>query len=109
MLKSKKHFLFLLLISTFLYTCRQTESATYSIETPEPSDNKYSPEKVALGRMLFFDTRLSNDNTVSCATCHNPSFAFTDRLKKSKGVNNQITQRNSPSLLNSTLKRCMYI
>ena len=53
MLKSKKHFLFLLLISTFLYTCRQTESATYSIETPEPPDNKYSKEKVALGRMLF--------------------------------------------------------
>ena len=109
MFKSKKHFLFLLLISTFLYTCRQSESFTTSIKVPEPSDNKFSKEKVELGRMLFFDTRLSNNNSVSCATCHNPSFAFTDRLKKSIGVNNQITQRNSPSLLNSAfLKTVMF-
>ena len=109
MFKSKKHFLFLLLISAFLYTCRQSESFTSSIKVPEPSDNKFSKEKVELGRMLFFDTRLSNNNSVSCATCHNPSLAFTDRLKKSIGVNNQITQRNSPSLLNSAfLKTVMF-
>ena len=43
-----------------------------------PSDNPYSPEKADLGRTLFFDKRLSKDDTVSCASCHSPEHAFTD-------------------------------
>src|SRR5258705_2579147 len=43
-----------------------------------PKDNPMSPGKVALGRALYFDKRLSIDGTVSCASCHDPALAFTD-------------------------------
>ena len=43
---------------------------------PFPADNPYTPEKAALGKMLFFDTRLSRDKNLSCASCHNPSFGW---------------------------------
>ena len=45
-----------------------------------PEDNPPTPEKIALGKQLFEDTRLSADNTVSCATCHESTKGFTDRL-----------------------------
>ena len=44
----------------------------------DPEDNPTTPEKVALGEKLFFDPRLSIDNTISCASCHVPERAFTD-------------------------------
>jgi cytochrome c peroxidase len=66
-----------------------------------PDDNPITDAKVELGRKLFFDKRLSLDNTVSCATCHIPSFGFTDRKKVSDGVLGRKTERNSPSLLNA--------
>jgi cytochrome c peroxidase len=64
---------------------------------------------IHLGEKLFFEKRLSINNTVSCATCHVPKFAFTDRKKVSEGVYGRKTERNSPSLLNSyKLKTVMY-
>jgi cytochrome c peroxidase len=53
-----------------------------------------------LGRLLFFDTRLSDNNTISCTTCHKPKLAFTDGLVKSKGIFNRKAFRNAPTLLN---------
>ncbi|MCF8416902.1 MAG: cytochrome-c peroxidase, partial [Crocinitomicaceae bacterium] len=66
-----------------------------------PDDNPNTDAKVELGRKLFFDKRLSLDNTVSCAICHIPAFGFTDRKKVSDGVLGRKTERNSPSLLNA--------
>lgn len=54
----------------------------------------------SLGRKLFFDKRLSSDNTISCASCHIPSLAFTDGEVLSNGVGGGKTMRNSPTLLN---------
>src|SRR5947207_7202007 len=45
-----------------------------------PADNPYSREKAELGRLLFFDRRLSSDGTVACASCHLPERAFADKL-----------------------------
>jgi len=74
-----------------------------------PQDNEMTEEKIALGRELFFDKRLSRDNSISCASCHHPEKAFTDGLKKSKGVDGQETMRNAPSLLNAAyLPRVMF-
>lgn len=56
--------------------------------------------KIQLGRYLFFDRRLSVNNTRSCATCHNPQFAFTDGYKRSLGVFADLHQRNTESLFN---------
>jgi len=67
-----------------------------------PSDNPQTPAKVALGKALFFDARLSVDNTVSCANCHDPDKGFTDQLPTSMGVHAKFGQRNAPTILNST-------
>ena len=53
-----------------------------------------------LGKQLFFDTRLSVDGSVSCASCHHPEKAFTDGKRLSEGVHGRKTMRNAPSLLN---------
>lgn len=56
----------------------------------------------SLGKSLFYDTKLSTTNTVSCATCHNPKLAFTDGLPKPISFKNGDTlQRNTPTLLNA--------
>jgi parallel beta-helix repeat protein len=51
-----------------------------------PADNPTTPEKIALGRMLFFDPLLSEDNDVSCASCHHPDFGFADGLQTAVGL-----------------------
>lgn len=69
-------------------------------EIPAPKDNPTTPEKVALGKQLFFDPRLSGDNTMSCATCHLPEKAFGDGLPRAKGAGEKELSRNTPTLLN---------
>src|SRR5277367_2803537 len=66
-----------------------------------PPDNPQTPEKVELGRKLFFDDRLSPDNTVSCDRCHGPAKGFTDQLPTSMGIHAQFGRRNAPSVLNA--------
>ena len=94
----------------FFISCSKQTSVTTNISTiPSPEDNPITDEKVALGRKLFFDKRLSLNETVSCATCHVPEYAFTDRLTTSTGIEGRKTERNSPSLLNSAfLKTAMF-
>ncbi|MGH9659105.1 MAG: cytochrome-c peroxidase, partial [Bryobacteraceae bacterium] len=65
-----------------------------------PADNPYSPEKAELGRLLYFDKRLSADGTVSCATCHSPQFAFTDGAAVSTGIRGQKGGRSAPTVIN---------
>jgi cytochrome c peroxidase len=65
-----------------------------------PSDNPTTPAKVELGRKLFFDKRLSSDNSISCATCHDPSYGFADPHAVSIGVKGRQGERNSHTLLN---------
>ena len=83
------------------WMCKSLPDLNQYVSTPVPEDNPMDSAKVALGKALFFDTRLSLDNSISCASCHNPELAFTDGLKTSTGINGQKTQRNSPSLLNA--------
>jgi cytochrome c peroxidase len=68
---------------------------------PIPPDNPPTAETIALGRKLFYDMRLSKDNTVSCASCHNPNLAFTDGRPLARGVGGMIGIRNAPTLLNA--------
>jgi cytochrome c peroxidase len=65
-----------------------------------PGDNPMSPEKVALGRQLFFDNRLSVDQTRSCYSCHVCEKGLTDGLPKAIGALNKTLKRGSPSLWN---------
>jgi cytochrome c peroxidase len=68
---------------------------------PIPAGNPPTAQTIALGRKLFYDPRLSKDNTVSCSSCHNPNFAFTDRLPIARGIGRSLGVRNSPTLLNA--------
>ncbi len=64
---------------------------------------KTTPEKIALGKKLFYDTQLSSDKKISCATCHHPDKAFTDEMKTSTGVT-----RNAPTLLYAALQKAFF-
>ncbi len=66
-----------------------------------PADNPMSAEKVALGSRLYFDTRLSVDDTISCSTCHDPSKGFADGKPVAEGVNGAKGTRNSPTSQNA--------
>ncbi len=70
-----------------------------------PEDNPLTTEKVELGRKLFFDTRLSADGSISCATCHNPATGFVDQRghRTSAGVGGKLGMRNSPTVLNAAM------
>lgn len=72
---------------------------------PWPKNNPYSPEKVELGRLLFFDKRLSSDGTVSCASCHSLEYAFSDPSPVSIGINNSLGGRHAPTIINSAYQK----
>lgn len=85
-------------IFILLCSCESPEDLTK--EYPFPSDNQPSAEKIELGRALFFDKRLSLDESIACADCHNPAYAFTDRKTVSEGIQGKHAERNAPTLLN---------
>ena len=89
-------------VSLFLTDCKSSDGTISLYPTiSHPVDNPTSEAKIQLGRELFFDVNLSKDGTIACVTCHQPYFAFTDRLKVSTGVEGRRTERNSPSILNA--------
>jgi len=67
---------------------------------PVPDNSPMTPANVALGRKLFFDPILSRDQSLACASCHNPERAFTDGRTVSKGVFGRQGPRNVPTLIN---------
>ena len=73
-----------------------------------PPDNPVTPEKVDLGRKLFYDKRLSKDGTVSCATCHDPAKGFSDGETVSAGVGGKKGARNAPTVLNAVFNEFQF-
>ncbi len=87
------------------------EPATTTVQLPEllgledpntfvPPGNPVTAQKVELGRLLFFDTRLSKNNTVACASCHMPALAFTDGQAVSSGIHHLQGGRSAPTAIN---------
>ncbi|MFQ5928152.1 MAG: cytochrome-c peroxidase [Acidobacteriota bacterium] len=70
-------------------------------EVPVPPDNPITPAKVELGRLLFFDDRLSGDISTSCASCHDPRFGWGDGNPLSRGYPGTQHWRNSQTVVNS--------
>ena len=68
---------------------------------PLPADNPPTAETIALGRRLFYDVKLSADDTLSCASCHNPALDFTDGRRVAQGVHGQLGARNTPTILDA--------
>lgn len=104
----------------FSFSCREPENeprpkkkktvesvsslAALPLEVSHPPDNPSTPEKTALGRLLFFDPILSGNRDVSCATCHRPDFSFAEFLETSRGVKGThipFVKRNSQTVLNT--------
>ena len=75
---------------------------------PIPDANSMTAEKVALGRRLFFDRRLSADGSLSCASCHRPEQAFSDPRPVSIGVFGRAGHRNAPAIINRGYGRAFF-
>ncbi len=68
---------------------------------PHVEGNAPNPARIDLGKKLFFDTRLSSDGNMSCATCHNPAFGWSDGLSTAKGFKSKVLGRASPTVINT--------
>ena len=73
-----------------------------------PKDNPLTEEKVALGKLLFFDTRLSANETIACASCHMPPLAFTDGQPVSTGIHRQQGGRSAPTAINRAFSSAQF-
>jgi cytochrome c peroxidase len=73
-----------------------------------PEDNPLTKEKIELGRLLFFDKRMSQDNTISCSTCHIPALAFTDGKPVSAGIRGQKGDRSAPTSINRGFSKAQF-
>jgi cytochrome c peroxidase len=75
---------------------------------PVPADNPLTPEKVELGKQLYFDTRLSCDNTVSCASCHDPKKGWSNGTPFATGVRSQVGGRSAPTIINAAYSELQF-
>lgn len=77
--------------------------------TPTPSDNPITKEKIALGRKLFYDRRLSLNNTFSCALCHIPEQGFSsNEMATAVGIEGRSVRRNSPTIYNIAYAQLLF-
>lgn len=67
---------------------------------PFPEEAPYSPQKAALGKMLFYDARLSGAQNLSCSSCHNPSFGWESPIPRAMGASKQPLDRHTPTIEN---------
>ena len=88
-------------------SARPASAADVLGPVPIPADNPQTPEKVALGELLFFDPRLSGPDTVACATCHQPGKGMSDGLPRSIGVKGELS-RNAPTVWNTAYMRLLH-
>jgi cytochrome c peroxidase len=106
---------FLILIPFFLSGQDKVQKTLITVKAPSlgpqklanlppivsPANNPQAQLKILLGKQLYFDTRLSKDNTISCATCHNPAMGWSDAGPTSTGINGQKGGRRSPPVSNA--------
>src|SRR3984957_12692638 len=70
--------------------------------------NELTPDRIALGRKLYFDTRLSKDGTLACATCHDVSRGFTDHRSVSEGIGDHLGKRSAPTTMNAAMMQSQF-
>lgn len=110
--KAWRHSAILVIASAVLAIVSPFSSLAGELEpvksVPIPENNPQTPEKIELGKKLFFDRRLSGDGTMSCATCHIPDLAFTDGQDISLSYPTTKNWRNSPTLINVAFQRYLF-
>jgi cytochrome c peroxidase len=87
-------------VGTFLAQAGDLQQFKRPLTIPFPRRAGYSPQLATLGKMLFFDPRLSGAKNMNCAGCHNPSFGYEAPVAGSVGAQNTALPRNSPTILN---------
>lgn len=106
----------LLTLLTVHTAAAQTQTA-FSLHLPSglekdklviPEDNPLTKETVELGNLLFFDTRLSANETIACASCHVPALAFTDGQPVSAGIHRQQGGRSAPTAVNRVFSTAQF-
>ena len=106
------HLLLRLFIATGLFALMAGIALAGDLEPfrsiPVPAQNPQTPEKIELGKKLFFDRRLSGDGTMNCATCHDPEKAYTDGLELSLSYPTTRNWRNSPTLVNVAFQKYLF-
>ena len=98
-LRSTKLVFTALLTTALAYGQQYNYAARRDMVVKAPASNPLTAEKVALGKRLFFDTRLSEDGWVSCASCHDPAHGFSDSRRLSVGMLGQRGKRHAPTLV----------
>jgi cytochrome c peroxidase len=93
--------IFIFFIITF-FSCVNDKNEIAEIQLKEPNSIE------ELGELLFFDSILSRENKVSCASCHKPEFAFSDNVKFSFGVDSMKGDRNTPSAMNMSARNFFF-
>ena len=78
------------------------------MDVPQGKNNLSTPERVELGKFLFFDPRLSGSNFISCATCHNPALGWSDAQKTAVGHGMNTLGRATPTILNTAYQRFQF-
>ncbi len=74
-------------------------------DVPVPIDNQQTQNRIALGKKLFFDPRLSGSNWISCGTCHNPALGWSDGLPTAIGHGQKVLGRATPTILNTAYNK----
>jgi cytochrome c peroxidase len=93
---------------TALVTPPQTRAPGERRPVAIPADNPQTAAKVALGAQLFFDPRLSADNTISCATCHSPDMAWANHDRVDTGIQGRVGNRNSGTILDAAYMKFQF-
>ncbi|MDX1652911.1 MAG: cytochrome c peroxidase [Brumimicrobium sp.] len=92
-------FLLIILPLVICISCKGKSSTGQVTKVDQYDTLVFKEDLRILGEKLFFDKRLSLDNSISCASCHIPALAFTDGKKLSQGIHHRSTKRNSPSIM----------
>jgi cytochrome c peroxidase len=100
----------LFLASTLFCTLAMAEDINKWLrpkEVPQPKDNLLTQERIELGKLLYFDVRISANDSISCATCHHPKEGWTDlkSTPKAIGFEGRVGPRNSPAILNAAYQK----
>ncbi|MDR0588405.1 MAG: c-type cytochrome [Burkholderiales bacterium] len=98
----------ILFILGWLFSGTVAASDQFLLGLPPLDTSHDTPAKIALGKKLFFDTRLSSSGTIACSSCHVPEKAFTDELPLAKGVANRIGTRNTPTIINAAFNTSQF-
>ncbi len=113
-------FLLLLLTNTFAYCESATDQKELTEErahlsiplglppVPWPADSPYDKKKAELGKLLYFDKRLSANGTISCATCHAAKVGFADSNPIAIGIDGHIGTRHSPTVINAAYQKSYF-